>query len=95
VDHTAIAVAQQASLDAKWLVSSLRLRKWRLSEWTTQNCSVTPTGVLRPIIPMRRFFLSAQPDASGNMSHQADALITLLWPHMAKDVTEWCRDCQQ
>ncbi len=99
VDYTAMAAAQATCPDtlAVRQSSTLKVKTFTLGG-TELYCDIS-TGVVRPVVPAvnRQAVFRAVHGLAHPGTRATRQMISarFLWPGMAKDISAWCKDCQQ
>jgi hypothetical protein len=97
VDLAALAAAQPGCPDCERAASSPALRVIKVRMRDSDILVDTSSGVLRPLVPAA--FRRPIFDVVHNLAHpgiRASRWLIgsrYLWPNLAKDVAEWCRQC--
>jgi transposase InsO family protein len=97
VDLAALAAAQQSCPDCQQAASSTVLRVTTIKMDNTSIMVDTSSGVFRPLVPA--VFRRPVFEAVHNLAHPGIRATRRLiasrfvWPRLASQVAEWCRDC--
>jgi hypothetical protein len=97
VDLAALAAAQAGCADCARAATSQALRVITVTVGDSEMLVDTSSGVLRPVVPtaFRRQIFNAIHGLAHPGIRASRRLIgsRYVWPNLARDVAEWCRQC--